>query len=122
VLVDAVSAATIATLPLGRRLVALTVERSDQDDRAVRGYRRVAWIEAAVEPLRGPLGPDRFERLVSSLAMVVGFEAFIVLFDIRGLDGDAARAIVLAAALALLAAATDGSCPPTASPTRGRGG
>jgi hypothetical protein len=50
--------------------------------------------------MREPLGPDRFERLVSSLAMVIGFEAFVVLFDVRGLDDDAARSIVLDAALA----------------------
>lgn len=107
VLVDAVSTATAVTLPLGRRLIALTVERPTRTtERPVRGYRRIAWIEAAVEPLREPLGPDRFERLVSSLAVVIGFEAFIVLFDVRGLDDDAARAVVLDAALALLAAAT----------------
>jgi len=117
VLVEAVSAATVATLPLGRRLIALTVERPDQRESPVRGYRRVAWIETAIEPLHDRLGTERFERLVSSLAMVVGFEAFVVLFDIRGLDADEARAVVLDAALALLDAATG----PTASPARGRG-
>jgi AcrR family transcriptional regulator len=106
VLVEAVSAATVATLPLGRRLIALTIERPDQHEGPVRGYRRVAWIETAIEPLRDRLGTERFERLVSSLAMVVGFEAFVVLFDIRGLDADEARAVVLDAALALLDAAT----------------
>ncbi len=30
-----------------------------------RGYRRVEWIERALDPLRGTLPPERFERLVS---------------------------------------------------------
>jgi hypothetical protein len=46
-----------------------------------------------------------FERLVSALSIVIGWEAFIVLSDVRGLDhteqvqvaGWAARAIVRAA-------------------------
>ncbi len=39
-----------------------------------------------MEPVRERLGPDRFERLVSALAMVIGLEALLVLRDIRGLD------------------------------------
>jgi len=47
----------------------------------------VGWIERAVEPLRSELDADLYERLVSSLAMVIGWEALIVLQDLRGLDG-----------------------------------
>lgn len=72
-----------------------------------RGYRRVQWIEAAVAPWRDTLGPDRFQALVSSLAMVAGWEGFIVLTDIRGLDPGRARAVSVATAMALIRAATD---------------
>jgi hypothetical protein len=71
----------------------------------MRGYRRVAWIETAVEPVRERLGLDGFERLVSMLAVVAGWDAYIVLTDVRGLDHQAACAVTLAAALALLDAA-----------------
>ncbi|MGH3274399.1 MAG: hypothetical protein ACRDNZ_08790, partial [Streptosporangiaceae bacterium] len=70
-----------------------------------RGYRRTGWIEKAVEPLRLVLGPRRFERLVSSLSLVVGWEAFIVLFDVRGLSQDEARTVITDAALTLVDAA-----------------
>src|SRR5689334_771349 len=48
------------TLPLGRSLIKLTV---DSPSEAVprRGYRRVAWIERAIEPLRARLALDAFE-------------------------------------------------------------
>jgi hypothetical protein len=44
----------------------------------------VAWIERALEPLRPQLDPPAFERLVSALAMVVGWDALILLQDLRG--------------------------------------
>ena len=69
------------------------------------GYRRVGWIERALAPLRGQFDERGFERLVSALAMVVGWEAFVVLRDVRGLGPSeelevsrwAARALVRAA-------------------------
>ena len=35
-------------------------------------YRRINWIERAIEPLRDNLDDSGFERLVSALAMVIG--------------------------------------------------
>lgn len=52
----------------------------------LRGGRRIEWIESALAPVRERLGGERFERLVSALAMVIGLEALLVLRDIRGLD------------------------------------
>jgi AcrR family transcriptional regulator len=95
-----------SSLPLGRSLIRLTVEAPPTEQgQPKRGYRRIGWIERAVEPLRAELDDDVYERLVSSLAMVIGWEALIVLQDLRGLDGEeqvatsmwAARAIVQAA-------------------------
>ena len=80
---------TADTLPLGRALIRLTVEREPGAGKDAegpwRGYRRVEWIERAVAPLRERLPADAFERLVSALAIVIGWEAFIVLSDVRGL-------------------------------------
>jgi AcrR family transcriptional regulator len=96
------------TLPLGRSLIRLTVDapRDDQSS-PKRGYRRVGWIERALEPLRDRLDPDEFERLVSALAMVVGWEAEIVLQDLRGLDPDAELAVTLWTARTIVRAALE---------------
>ena len=70
-------------LPLGRRMVALTATNPPADG-PKRGQRRVDWIERAVEPLRARLTDEQHDRLVSSLSIVLGWEAMIVLQDIRG--------------------------------------
>jgi AcrR family transcriptional regulator len=77
-------------LPLGRQLIRLTVTAAEnqQADSPKRGYRRIEWIERAIQPLRERLDDEQFERLVSALAIVVGWEAMVVLRDIRGLDPD----------------------------------
>lgn len=53
-------------LPLGRRLLRLTVEAAGEQpgEAPRRGYRRIEWIELAVQPLRGALSTEQFERLV----------------------------------------------------------
>lgn len=70
-----------------------------------RGYRRVAWIGDALAPARDELGAEACERLVSALTLLIGWEAMIVLRDIRGLDADEAVDVCAWAAGALLAAA-----------------
>jgi len=70
-----------------------------------RGYRRIDWIETAIEPLRGRLDDAGFERLVSALAMVIGWEALIVLQDLRGLTPGEQAAVSTWAARALIQAA-----------------
>ena len=95
-----------ASLPLGRTLIRLTVDApAPADGEPRRGHRRVGWIEWAVEPCREQLGVQRFEDLVSALAMVIGWEAFIVLLDVRGLTASDAQALTLRTAWAILDAA-----------------
>jgi AcrR family transcriptional regulator len=94
----------------GRTLLRLTVEGGGAErspDRPVRGYRRVEWIERALAPLRPRLDPARFERLVSALAMVIGWEALIVERDIRALAADEAEEVSAWAARALVRAALE---------------
>jgi len=94
------------TLPLGRRLVRLTVESPDEPTTAPRrGYRRVSWIERALRPIRDQLAPARYDRLVSALTVVIGWEAMIVLADLRGQPSDAQRETMLWSARALITAA-----------------
>jgi AcrR family transcriptional regulator len=107
-LVETVGASMGDTLPLGRQLIRLTVDApAPAADEAAprRGYRRIDWIESAVGSVRAEIGDAAVERLVSALAVVVGWEAFIVLTDVRRLDAGAACAICVDAALALLDAA-----------------
>ena len=104
-LVAALSNGMADSLPLGRKLIRLTVDAPSAGDGPRRGYRRVAWIEQALEPVRPQLSPDRFERLVSALSVVIGWEAFIVLFDVRGLSADQARETLTGAAITLVDAA-----------------
>src|ERR1051326_6240514 len=103
------------TLPPGRSLIKLTVDRPAESDAAAaadmprRGYRRVEWIERAIAPLRGRLSAEAFERLVSALAMVIGWEAFIVLADVRGLSRAEQIEVATWSARALVRAALTGA-------------
>jgi hypothetical protein len=105
VLISALTEEMARTLPLGRKLIKLTVDLPLDGSGPKRGYRRIGWIEKAIEPIRPRLSPDQFEQLVSALAVMIGWESFIVLFDVRGLDQDQARQIVTGSALALIDAA-----------------
>jgi AcrR family transcriptional regulator len=108
-LVRAVQQGFAETEELGRTIIRLTAgakRAGAADGTPRRGYRRIEWIERALEPLREKLPPDRFERLVSALTLVVGWEAMIVLQDTRGLNAAEAEEVCVWAARALLAAAT----------------
>jgi AcrR family transcriptional regulator len=105
-MVRALGDASDETLAIGRSLVRLTVAApAPEDGAARRGYRRVGWIERALQPLRDRLDDAAYERLVSALAMVVGWEALIVLQDVRGLAPAERLDTSLWAARALLDAA-----------------
>lgn len=106
-LVHAVGELTDKTLPAGRRLIALTVESPPAPRTpatARRGRRRIAWIETALAPLRERLTNEQYERLVSALAVVIGWEAAIVLRDVQGLSGARETRVTQWAAAALVEA------------------
>jgi AcrR family transcriptional regulator len=110
-LVEALAESSADQLPLGRQLIRLTVETpaADDPDAPRRGYRRIGWIETALEPVRGTLSPERFEQLVSSLAMVIGWEALVVLSDVRGLQPAEQLDVQLWTSRALIRAALEES-------------
>ena len=108
-LVRAVQRGFAETEELGRTIIRLTVGAGRASGPAAaprRGYRRVEWIATALEPLRGSLPSDRFERLVSALTLLIGWESMIVLQDIRALSAADAEEVCVWVARTLLAAET----------------
>jgi hypothetical protein len=67
----------------------------------------VQWIERALAPLRPQLDAAKYERLVSALAMVIGWEALIVQRDVRALSVREAEDLSAWAARALVRATID---------------
>lgn len=111
-MIHALADLSAETMPLGRSLIRLTVDSPAESKQPRRGYRRVGWIERAIEPLRDRLGEPGFERLVSALAMVVGWEALIVLQDLRGLAPDEQVDVSTWAARTLIRAALEEAAGP----------
>ena len=103
-LIRAVQEHALDTEHLGRTLMRVATGPLPGGTPA-RGYRRVAWIELALEPARERLSPMRFERLVSALTTLVGWEPALVLRDVRGLDTTSAVDVTVWAARALVRAA-----------------
>ncbi len=60
-------------------------------------------------PVRDQLDDAAFERLVSALAMVIGWEALIVLQDLRGLAAAEQQEVILWTAGAIIQAALPAS-------------
>jgi AcrR family transcriptional regulator len=67
---------------------------------------RIAWIEDALEPLRGQMAEDELRRLVHGIGATLGIEAFVWLTDVAGLPREQAAATIRHNALGLLRAAT----------------
>jgi len=71
---------------LGRAPIRLTVEGDRPTSGGPpRGCRRIEWIELALEPVRRDLPRKEFDRLVSALSVLIGWEPLVVLKDLRGL-------------------------------------
>jgi AcrR family transcriptional regulator len=94
-------------LPLGRRMLKLTVDSELPSASPRRGYRRMEWIARVLEPLRGQLDDEQLERLTSALAIVLGWEAMIVLRDTRGLGPAEEERVIRWAARALVTVMLD---------------
>ena len=111
--VKALQKSAVANEQLLRTMIRLTVTSppaaSAPTDPPVRkrGYRRIEWIALALAPVKKKLGPRRYERLVSALAMCMGIEALNVLRDLRGLRESEAEEVSRGAARALLRASLE---------------
>lgn len=77
--------------------------RSEGEDAPpVREGRRMRLLAQVLQPLRDRLPPAQWRRLQAALALTVGSEAMVVMKDVCGLDGRAARDVLQWAAQALL--------------------
>jgi AcrR family transcriptional regulator len=98
-----VNALSGKTMHLGRALIRLTVEGNEpRSGGPRRGYRRVEWIARTLESVRTSLTAEEFERLVSALSVLMGWEPLIILEDIRGLGQKEAENVLAFAARALV--------------------
>jgi AcrR family transcriptional regulator len=79
------------------------------DDTPVRAGRRMRWLDDVLEPARGKLSPERYERLRDALALTVSIDAVIVMKDVCHLGDEEALDTLQWAAGALLRAATAGA-------------
>jgi AcrR family transcriptional regulator len=104
--VRSMTAGTAGTEDLGRTIIKHTLDAPPDESGSTprRGYRRVGWIEEALAPVRERVPPEAFERLVSAMATVVGWEPYVVLRDVRGLDPAQIEAVSTWMAQALLTA------------------
>lgn len=91
-----------------RTMLRLSLE-SDAPGRelALRKGRRFLWIEDALEPLRGRLPDDRFQRLVHAISITIGTEALVTLIDLGGLSRERAVDVMRWSANALLRASLE---------------
>lgn len=102
----AVNALSAETMRLGRALIRLTVEaHTPRSGSPPRGYRRIEWIERALEPVDRDLSRKAFDRLVSALSVLMGWEPLVVLKDLRGLEQKEAENVLAFAARAVVDAA-----------------
>ncbi|HVZ19728.1 MAG TPA: TetR/AcrR family transcriptional regulator [Vicinamibacterales bacterium] len=97
---------------LGRELIRLTVSADAGAGGPRRGYRRIEWIETALQSARGTLTPAAFARLVSALSVLIGWEAEIVLRDVRGLTSKQAEEVLAWATRTLVEASLAGRARP----------
>ncbi|WP_417770523.1 TetR/AcrR family transcriptional regulator [Stappia sp.] len=63
-------------------------------DKALRGARRVAMLELALDELRGTMPPRRFGMMIGALSVAAGAEALIALCDVARLSPQMARETV----------------------------
>ena len=102
----AVNALSAKTMRLGRSLIRLTVEGEKRRSGSPRrGYRRIEWIEQSLESACHSLTRKEFDRLVSALSVLMGWEPLIVLKDLRGLEPKEAEDVLAFAARAVVDAA-----------------
>lgn len=94
------------TMELGRSLIRLTVgAREPHTATPRRGYRRVAWIERALEASQESFTRPQYEQLVSALTVLMGWEPLMILQDVRGLKQKDAEDVLAFAARAVVDAA-----------------
>jgi AcrR family transcriptional regulator len=90
-----------------RAMLRLSLENevADRGELALRKGRRYLWIRDALEPVRGRMASDGFERLVHGLSVAIGIEALVTLVDLAGLSREDAVEVMRWSARSLLRSA-----------------
>ena len=98
-----------------RTMLRLSLELPDGERAGLplRQGRAIAWIEEALEPLRGQFADEEVHRLSLAVRSATGIEALVWLTDVAGLPREDAVAIMRWSAQAMLSAALADSPPPT---------
>lgn len=108
-----------------RLMLAASLQRSVADPAAkspgvpLRQNRRGPLIDAALEPVRAKMSPQRYRTLRASLSLIFGLESMIVFEDVIGLDAVSARRVKQWAIRALVLAALAESGSVRRQPSRG---
>lgn len=108
--VDAVYDMIFENEPAFRALLRLSLATPAQGT-TTRGGRRIAWLEAALSPVRSRFARAEFKRLVATLAVFLGVECVVVLHDVCALTPRSIRQTARCAARAVLRASlSDQTC------------
>jgi len=92
------------------------IEHEEEAGSSIRAGRRVRWLRNALEPARGWMDEESFDRLVAAMCLCVGIESLVVLRDVCGLKAKEAEEVARWAAFTLLGASLgegerpDGGC------------
>ncbi|MFN2527790.1 MAG: TetR family transcriptional regulator [Candidatus Baltobacteraceae bacterium] len=85
-----------------RAMLSISLDRTaSAQSTPLRAGRRIMWVEDALAPVRAQVGQARFQKLVVSVAAVLGIETLVWLTDIAGLSREEARAHMQSMALAI---------------------
>jgi AcrR family transcriptional regulator len=113
IVVREITRTVLDTEPQQRTMLRLSLEPTPRPEGLpLRRGRAIAWIEEALEPLRGQLTNAELRRLVLAIRAAVGIEALVWLTDVAGLSRKEAVKNMRWSAHALLEAALSRARPP----------
>jgi AcrR family transcriptional regulator len=113
IVVARVTEMVVNTEPQQRTMLRLSLEPgARQRELLLRQGRVIGWLEDALAPLAGDLGPDGVQRLAIAIRSAIGIESFVWLTDVAGLPTPDAVGTMRWSARSMLNAARGDSLPP----------
>lgn len=108
--VDEITRMVVHNEPELRTMLRLSLEPEDthRDQLVLRQGRVIAWLEDALQDLRGKIPRAELRRLVYAIRCAVGIEALVWLCDVAGLSRSEAVEVMRWSARGLLRSAVDG--------------
>lgn len=87
-----------------RAMLRISLEERTNTHEPLRTGRRITWVDDALSPLKKKLKPQRYRKLVLSIAANLGIEPLIWLIDVAGMDRNEAAELLRSSARELLRA------------------